>query len=69
MQATKVYDFSSGKEMVEVKESNRKIYHVMKDGTMTSYVHPQKSSRFKSKIRQAMIYFFELEDDFENKKQ
>ncbi|MFD1609821.1 hypothetical protein [Oceanobacillus luteolus] len=57
-----VYDFTTGKEMVGITETNRKTFHVMKDGTMTSYFSQNKKSRLKDRARRALGYFFDLED-------
>ncbi|GLO68259.1 MULTISPECIES: hypothetical protein [Oceanobacillus] len=59
---SKIYDLSTGKELVEVRKTKRKTFHVMDDGTMVSYLKPSKTERFKEKVKKTFNYFFELED-------
>lgn len=67
-EVAKIYDLNTGKEMVDIKKTNRKTFHVMKDGTMTSYMNQKKTSTLKEKAKQFMLYFFDMEDEFEYKK-
>jgi len=60
--SAQVYDFSTGKEMVEIRNTNRKTFHLMKDGTMTSYFSKSQKSGFKERTKKALRYFFELDE-------
>lgn len=59
--SAQVFDFSTGKEMVGIKKTNRKTFHVMKDGTMVSYFNHKPKTGLKEKVKTALNYFFELE--------
>lgn len=62
--SAKVYDFSTGREMVGIKKTNRKTFHIMEDGSMTSYFNttPKVANRIKNRGKKFLNYFFDLED-------
>lgn len=60
--SAKVFDLSTGKEMVGIKKTNRKTYHVMDDGSMISYLGPTKIEKIKLKVKKGFNFFFDLDD-------
>lgn len=57
----KVFDFSTGRRMIGIKNTNRKTFHVMVDGSMVSYhLKPSKMERIKGRCKQFFNYLFEV---------
>lgn len=58
-----IFDLTTGKKLINMKETKRKTFHVLDDGSMVSYMKPSKLERFKSKIKNNLNYFFDLNEE------